>query len=203
MFYAQTTDPHLIEAAKDWRNDSNWREFYDRYAPAIRQHAIRSGITQDECEDVVQETMLKVARYLPSYRYDRTVGRFRPWLNQIVNQRICEIIHRRCHGVFKPDALEGLRGILLPVAVPTDDPLGQAEAEFRLLEACLARVRSAIRPRHWQIFETHCLHGMSASATARIHGTTAANVWVIRHRVVRTLQAEWRNRLEKPFLSEA
>lgn len=202
MLYAQTTDPSLIAAAKDWRDDANWREFFDRYAPAIRRHACASGLSEAEAEDVVQETMLKVARYLPSFKYDRTVCKFRTWLNQIVNQRIFEALHRRHRSGFSEVSLDQLREVVHATDAPTGDPVVQAEVDHRLLEACLARVRARVNPRHWQVFEAHALHGLSAEDTARRHATTAANVWVVRHRLVKALRAEWVNLLSKPFLTE-
>lgn len=201
MLFAQTTDPRLIEAAKDWRDDANWREFYDRYAPAIRRHACVSGLSEAEAEDVVQETMLKVARYLPSFKYDRTVCKFRSWLNQIVNQRIFEALHHRRRSGFSEVSLDQLREVVHTAEAPTGDPVVQAEIDHRLLEACLARVRAQVKPRHWQVFEAHAVHGLSAEETARRHDTTAANVWVIRHRIVKALRVEWQNLLSKPFLA--
>jgi RNA polymerase sigma-70 factor (ECF subfamily) len=202
MLHAQTTDPRLIESAKDWRDDANWREFYDRYAPAIRRHASISGLSEVEAEEVVQETMLKVAKYLPSFKYDRTVCKFRSWLNQIVNQRIFEALHRRRRGTFPEAALDELREAVHGVGAPTGDPVAQAEIDQRLLEACLARVRARVKPHHWQIFEAHALHGLTAEETARRHDTTAANVWVVRHRLVKALRAEWRDLLDRPFPAE-
>lgn len=76
----------------------------------------------------------------------------------------------------------------------------QAEVDYRLLEACLARVRARVKPRHWQLFEAHALHGLSAEETARRHDSTAANVWVVRHRLLKTLRVEWRELLNKPFV---
>lgn len=203
MLHAQTTDPRLIESAKDWRDDANWREFYDRYSPAIRRHASVSGLSEVEAEEVVQETMLKVAKYLPSFKYDRTVCKFRSWLNQIVNQRIFEALHRRRRGTFPEVALDELREAVHGAGSPTGDPVAQAEIDQRLLEACLARVRARVKPHHWQIFEAHALHGLTAEETARRHDTTAANVWVVRHRLVKALRAEWRDLLDKPFPAEA
>jgi RNA polymerase sigma-70 factor (ECF subfamily) len=203
MLYAQTTDPRLLEAAKDWSNDAGWREFYDRYAPAIRRHACASGLSETEAEDVVQETMMKVTRYLPRFEYDRTVCRFRTWLNQIVNQRIFESLQQRKRGVFSESSLDELHEAVHATEVTADDPVAQADAERRLLEACLARVRAKAKPRHWQVFEAHALHGFSAQKTARLHNTTAANVWVIRHRLVKALRSEWRRLLEKPFTKES
>jgi RNA polymerase sigma-70 factor (ECF subfamily) len=199
MFNAQTTDPRLIEAVKDWRDDANWREFYERYAVAIRRHACRSGLSEAEAEDVLQETMVKVARYLPSFKYDRTVCKFRTWLNQIINQRIFEALHRRRRGSFPEAALDEIRELVHASGAPTGDPVAQAEVDHRLLEACLARVRARVKPRHWQLFEAHALHGLTADETARRHDTTAANVWVVRHRILKVLRLEWQELLGKPF----
>lgn len=201
MFNAQTTDPRLIEAVKDWRDDGNWREFYERYAVAIRRHACSSGLSETEAEDVVQETMVKLARYLPSFKYDRTVCKFRTWLNQIINQRIFEALHRRRRGTFSEAALDEIRELLHTSEAATSDPVVQAEIDHRLLEACLARVRARVKPRQWQVFEAHALHGFSAEETARRHDTTAANVWVIRHRLIKALRVEWQELLSKPFVA--
>jgi DNA-directed RNA polymerase specialized sigma24 family protein len=92
-----------------------------------------------------------------------------------------------------------LREALHSSEAPTGDPVAQAEAERSLLEACLARVRARTQPKHWQIFEANSLHGLSAEKVAALHQTTAANVWVVRHRLVRALRREWRALLEAPF----
>jgi RNA polymerase sigma factor (sigma-70 family) len=202
MLYAQTTDPDMIETAKDWRNDAGWQEFYNRYAPAIRRHACASGLSEAEAEDVVQETMLKVAKYLPRFEYNRTVCRFRTWLNQIVNQRIFETIHRRQRGLFPIASLDEIRGVVSSVAMPTGDPVAQAEVERRLLETCLARLRRAVKPRHWQLFEAYAINGHTAEETARLHQSTAANVWMVHHRMVKALRFEWNSLLERPFEEE-
>ena len=83
MLQATTTDEGLLRLVKDWREDEGWREFHRRYAPAIAAHARRSGLTHEQAEDVVQTTMIKVATYLPTFEYDRTVCRFRTWLTRL------------------------------------------------------------------------------------------------------------------------
>ncbi len=203
MLHAQTTDPNLIDSAKDWRDDAGWKVFFDRYAASIRKHACSSGLSEAEAEDVLQESMVKVARYLPGFEYDRTICKFRTWLNQIVNQRIFEMLNRRRKSLFPEEVVEELRQRLHPQASSAEDPVRQAEADTRLLEACLARVRSKVKPRHWQMFESHAMHGKTAAETARLHGTTAANVWIVRHRLLKALRMEWKDLLEKPFTEES
>ena len=160
------------------------------------------GLSHAEAEDVVQETMLKVTRYLPRFEYNRTICRFRTWLNQIVNQRIFEAIHQRKRSLFPETSLDELREKVHATEVTAGDPVAQAEIERRLLEACLARVRLKVKPRIWQLFEAHALHGLSAEKTARLHDTTAANVWVVRHRLLKALRVEWHDLMSKPFPEE-
>jgi RNA polymerase sigma factor (sigma-70 family) len=199
MFNATTTDEDLLRQVKDWREDEGWREFHRRYAPAIAAHARRSGLTHDEAEDVVQATMIKLATYLPKFEYDRTVCRFRTWLNQVVNQRILAICHERRRTRLSEPALVYLREFVADVANPAADPVAQAELEQRMLQVCLARARTEVPARHWQIFEANALLGMDAGTVARRYRTTAANVWVIRHRLVQRLRTEWQALLNEPF----
>ncbi len=199
MLHATTTDEGLLNLVKDWRQDEGWREFYRKYAPAIKAHAQRSGLTQEQAEDVVQATMLKVARYLPKFEYDRTVCRFRTWLNQIVNQRILAIWHEQRRAKLPETAWAYLKEYVAGAVNPTADPVTQAEMEQRMLEVCLSRARVGVKPRHWQVFEANALLGLTASDVARRHKTTVANVWVVRHRLLRRLRTEWQALLNEPF----
>jgi RNA polymerase sigma factor (sigma-70 family) len=199
MLNATTTDEDLLRRVKDWREDEGWREFYRRYAPAILNHARRSGLTPEEAEDVVQATMIKVATYLPRFEYDRTVCRFRTWLNQIVTQRILRIWHERKRTRLPEAVWMELSQLVAGVVNPAADPQTQAELEHRMLDVCLARARLEVKPQHWQIFEANALQGLDADAVAKRFHTTQANVWVIRYRVVQRLRTEWRALLNEPF----
>ena len=199
MLQATTTDEGLLRLVKDWREDEGWREFHRRYAPAIAAHARRSGLTHEQAEDVVQTTMIKVATYLPTFEYDRAVCRFRTWLNQIVNQRIIAIWHEQRRMRLPEAAWVYLKEFVAGVVNPAADPVAQAELEQRMLEVCLARARIGVRPRHWQVFEANALLGLDARTVAQRYRTTTANVWVIRHRLVRRLQIEWQALLNELF----
>jgi RNA polymerase sigma factor (sigma-70 family) len=199
MLHLTTTDEDLLQAVKDWRNDEGWRAFHRKYASAIIAHARRSGLTKEEAEDVVQTTMLKVAKYLPKFEYDRTVCRFRTWLNQIVNQRIMAIWRERRKSRLPEAAWVYLSELIAGAVNPAADPAAQAELEQRMLEVCLVRARKEARPRHWQIFEANALLGLSADTVAKRFRTTTANVWVIRHRLLKQLRSEWQALLNEPF----
>ena len=199
MLHATTTDEELLRQVKDWREDESWREFHRRYAPAIAAHARRSGLTHEEAEDVGQTTMMKLVKYLPKFEYDRTVCKFRTWLNQIVNQRILAIWHERRRAKLPEAAWVYLSEVVAGAINPAADPVAQAELEQRMLEVCLVRARADVKPQHWQIFEANALPGMDARTVAKRYRTTTANVWVIHHRLIRRLRTEWQALLNQPF----
>src|ERR1700761_4833643 len=57
----------LLEKLKDWRDNPSWQEFFDTYWKLIYGFAIRSGLNAVEAQDVVQETMLSVAKHIPTF----------------------------------------------------------------------------------------------------------------------------------------
>jgi RNA polymerase sigma-70 factor (ECF subfamily) len=199
MLNVRTTDPELLERVKSWQDDPGWQEFYARYAPMIESHARRSGLSHEEAQDVLQTTMLKVATYIPRFEYDRTVCKFRTWLNQIVNQRVIAIWHDR-RKVNLPEQVRNELGALVGcLSNPGDDPGVQTEHEHSMLQVCLARTRLAVKPEHWQIFEATVIEGLGGREVAQRYDTSLANVWVIRHRLVRRLRLEWQALLQEPF----
>ena len=49
-----------------------------------------TGLTDAEAQDVVQETMLSVAKQMPRFKYDPALGSFKGWLLQITRRRIAD-----------------------------------------------------------------------------------------------------------------
>jgi len=45
--------------------------------------ALKGGLTAVEAQDVVQETMISVAKHMPTFEYDPAIGSFKTWLLNI------------------------------------------------------------------------------------------------------------------------
>jgi RNA polymerase sigma factor (sigma-70 family) len=199
MLIVTTTDPDLLNRVRDWREDEGWREFYARYAPAINAHARRSGLSPEEAQDVVQATMVKIATYIPTFHYNRSFCRFRTWLNQIVNQRVIGIWKERRKTRLPEEVVADLRSLMGIDLAASGDQVAQTELDHQMVHLCLARTRIAVKAHHWQIFEANTIYQLSAREVARRYGTTVANVWVIRHRLLRRFKEEWHALLNEPF----
>src|ERR1700761_3154533 len=85
----------LLERLKDWRDNPSWREFFDAYWKLIYGFSLHSGLTGAEAQDVVQETMLSVAKHISAFKYDRKIGSFKRWLLNMTRWRIRDQIRRR------------------------------------------------------------------------------------------------------------
>ena len=59
----------LIHRLKNWQDQSSWQDFFDTYWKLIYGVAIKGGLTKTEAQDVVQETMLSVAKHTVSYTH--------------------------------------------------------------------------------------------------------------------------------------
>src|SRR6478735_1780917 len=80
----------LLERLKDWQDESSWQEFFDTYWRLIYGVARHAGMTDAEAQDIVQETMVAVARHMPKFKYDPAIGSFKTWMLNITRWRIID-----------------------------------------------------------------------------------------------------------------
>ena len=59
--YARTRRT-LIERLQDWEDQRTWDDFYKTYWRLIYSVSMRAGLPSDEAFDVVQETVLSIAK---------------------------------------------------------------------------------------------------------------------------------------------
>ena len=64
----------LLGRLKNWDDLASWQEFFDTYARLIHRVAVKAGLNDAEAQDVVQETIIIVARKIPGFKYDPALG---------------------------------------------------------------------------------------------------------------------------------
>jgi RNA polymerase sigma factor (sigma-70 family) len=84
-----------LNRLRDWEDQVSWREFFDTYWKFIYSVAVRSGLSDQEAEDVVQETVASVARKMPEFVYDPQKRSFKGWLMHVTRLRIVDSLRRR------------------------------------------------------------------------------------------------------------
>ena len=184
------TRASLLSRLRDLGDSDSWRAFFETYWRLLYNVARKSGLSDDAAQDVVQETVIAVARKMPEFRYDPAKGSFKQWLLLITRRRIQDHLRRLYRSV--PTA-EGHAEDTARAAssVPSPEPAPDAvfdaawEHEWRenLFQAALARVRQRANPKHYQAFDYCVLQELPAAEVARMLGMNLAQVYLARHRV--------------------
>jgi RNA polymerase sigma-70 factor (ECF subfamily) len=190
----------LIERLRDLGDQPSWREFFDTYWKLIYGAAVRAGLNDQEAEDVVQETVIGVARKMESFRYDPSVCSFKGWLMHVTRCRIADQFRRRRPqnvplAAARADTTADSTLNLRDPAAEVLEGIWNEEWQKNLVAVALERVRRRANPEHYQIFHLQAVKGMPVRDVAKLTGASLAKVYVTYHRIARLVKAEVR-RLE-------
>jgi len=190
------TRASLLHRLKDWRDQTSWQQFFDIYGKLIFGVARRSALSDAEAEDVVQETMLAVARHMPGFKYDAARGSFKSWLLNLTRWRIIDQ-SRKCHRVAAESTMIGEQGdgtgILERFIDPASDALDalwEAEWKQTLLDAAIAKVKHRVEPESYQLFDCYVNKDWPAEKVATNFNVPVGHVYLAKSRVSEMLKAE-------------
>src|SRR5262249_27169382 len=80
------TRQSLLFRAQTGETDA-WKDLTDLYRPLILGWLNRQGVPPGDLEDLSQEVLLSVVKYLPAFQHSGVRGAFRCWLRTIVCNR--------------------------------------------------------------------------------------------------------------------
>ena len=189
------TRDSLLSRLKDWRDDDSWRDFFNTYWKLLHGVALKAGLTQEEAQEVVQETVITVARRIPEFKYDPTVCSFKTWLLNLTRWRIVDQLRKRRPAVTdraRPDAATRTAAIEC-VPDPTSLDLGEVwdeEWERQLLAAAIQRVKHKVKPEQYQVFHLCVFKEWPVKKVAAQLGVSAAHVYLAKHRIGALLKRE-------------
>jgi RNA polymerase sigma-70 factor (ECF subfamily) len=197
----------LLNRLKDWGDQKSWQDFFDMYRQLIYNVAVKAGLSDAEAQEVVQETVIAVARKIGEFKADPARGSFSAWLMQLTRWRITDQWRKRGKG-GQASCLSASGGTPAPLYDDTGstgpieripDPAGAAldavwseEWEKHLMAAALERVKRQVSPRQFQMFDLHVLQKQSVQDTARTLQASVASVYMAKHRVARLVKKEVR-----------
>ena len=194
----------LLARLRNWGDDESWREFLDAYWGLIYAVALKSGLSDAEAQDVVQDTLLSVAKGIHRFRCDPAAGSFKAWLLKLTRWRILNQLRKRLPGQAGASHLPAASGSQseddsvrtstvdrLPDQASLDlDAVWETEWERSLAEAAKQAIQQRVSARQFQIFELSVVQGWPVREVARVLGISAGQVYLARHRVTRLLKKE-------------
>ncbi|MEM6910392.1 MAG: sigma-70 family RNA polymerase sigma factor [Verrucomicrobiota bacterium] len=185
----EKTRKSLIARLINWGDQKTWDEFYRTYWKLIYSVAIKSGLRNEEAFDVVQETILSVAKQSKEQKFDPEAGSFKSWLMNMTRWRIGDQFRKR----KKDTAMMGLPGdddrrtdALDRMADPAGDVLDRLwdiEWKSHIAEIALERVKARVSPKQFQVYHCHVVRGWEPKKVSKDLGVSMAQVYLAKHRV--------------------
>jgi RNA polymerase sigma-70 factor (ECF subfamily) len=192
------TRKSLLLRIKNWSDEGSWTEFSKIYEKLIYETALRSGLRPVEAQEVVQETLLTVAKKIAGFDYDPNIGSFKGWLLQITRRRIIDQLRKRRPQVeqAKPINASSTAETLLDPASSRLEALWNEEWHQALLSMARALVKRRVGLKQYRMFELYVLQQVPIKSVTSSLGVTSAQVYMAKYRITRLLKKELKN-LEK------
>lgn len=191
------TRASLLHRLKDWQDQKSWQQFFDIYWKLIYGVARQSGLSDSEAQDVVQETMLAVARHMPNFRYDAANGNFKAWLLNMTRWRIIDHVRKRARnphhesgGAAQGETSTQAASMIVDPTGNALDALWEAEWQNTLLKAAVASVKRRVEPQTYQIFDFYVNQEWPVAKVASTFNVAPDQVYLAKHRVTEMLKEE-------------
>ena len=78
------------------RDETAWTEFFERYRDVIVDLGHFKGLSDDECDDLVQNVMIRFFHKVENgFKYDPTLARFRTFFSRLVKGCVYDLLRQR------------------------------------------------------------------------------------------------------------
>lgn len=196
--HAESTRKSLIAKLDNWEDQQTWNDFYRTYWRLIFSVAHNAGLRDDEAWDVVQETILAIAKQSRKNQYDPQQGSFKSWLLNLTRWRINDQFRKRNKDTAMFIASDDLENNGATVEQIADDKtqsfeqLWENEWNQHRLKAALERVKAQVNPKQFQIFDYYVLRNWDVAKVRRQLGVSTAQIYLAKHRIKQVLEKELR-----------
>ena len=182
----------LVVRLVNWEDQRNWQDFFETYWRLIYGVARKSGLSDAEAQDVVQETVITVAKNIS--KYERSAGSFKSWLLHTTRWRIADQFRKRSPADCPAQFCEESDRATAPIdRVPDGFDLQAAwdeEWQSNVLAAALERVKRKVDPKRYQIFDCSVVKQWPAAKVAAELQVSIAQVYLVKHRVSALVKKE-------------
>ena len=189
------TRESLLRRLKSWDDQESWADFFNTYWRLIYSAALKAGLNEVQAQDVVQDTIIVVAKKMKDFTYDRAIDSFKGWLLYLTRKRIALEYRRKERERVASDSSESADWTLEANDLP--DPAGfdlqsvwEQEWERNLWEAAITRVKKEVNAKQFQMFDLYTIKEKSAQEVARQLNVPVAQVYLAKHRISSLLKKE-------------
>ena len=187
----------LLQRLKDFGDEKSWKDFFETYWRLIHATARRVGLTPEECQDVVQETVVGVVRNIHKFKVGSEHGKFKSWLLTLTRWRIADQFRKRPPAAASqfPHMDEDTNGT--PTIEALADPASldidskwETDWQQNIIDSAIARVKERVDPLDYQMFDLHVLKLWPAAKVAALLNVKLSNVYFAKYDILRRIKSE-------------
>ena len=189
----------LLSRLKNLDDHESWQDFFDTYGRLLYNVAMKSGLSDAEAQEVVQETLIHVSKQMPQFKYDPAVGSFRGWLLKTTGWKIVDQFRKRRlvapAARIEPDGSKRTATIdRVPAGSGCElDRLWDEEWSKNVFCAAIERVKRQVNARQYQLFDLYVIKEWPVEKIARTLGVRPGRVYLAKHRISELIKKEVRS----------
>lgn len=184
-YHNDTTRSSVLAAVKDTDDAAAWSRFFDLYAGFVFAIARSKGLSSEDSDDIVQGVFSELARKMPTFEYDRTKGKFRSYLQGLINWRVLDKMKAdKRVSELNEDYCKKAKF----AASVTAADFVEREWQNAAYNEALRRLQAEVRPDHFAAFVESTVEGIDTETVMRLHGMTRDNLYQIRARFTAKLK---------------
>lgn len=181
---AWTTRKSLIDGVL-CGDEESWASFYANYSRLAYAIGERSGLSADDCEDVVQEVMRTIFMNKECCRYDSASGKFRTYFTGIVKHKVCDFYRRRDDRLVAMDE-DSAKDAVDPAS--RLDEVCAEEWKNYILNVALMELREKVEPETFDAFQMYVLQEHPPKEVADALSISESAVYVYKNRCLKHLR---------------
>lgn len=179
-----TTSKTLLEKLQNGDTIS-WHEFYNKYKGIVFIAGKYKGLTDSECEDLMQEVMIRFFKNSQTFIFDPNVAKFRTYLGRIISGKIIDIIRSRKHNL-------PLDGSLLHNAFFAEDELEKQfcdEWKKMLWEEAEIRLKSKVDAKTFLAYQLFAVQNRPLKDVMTALNLTANQIYLAKSRCIKHMRS--------------
>lgn len=169
-------------------DEVSWEEFFTRYSEIIISLGHLKGLTDSECDDLLQEVMFRFFQASKTFVFDPGIARFRTYFGRIIHGKIIDILRKRSPV---SQSMETLPEDTAAVDDGPDDILNTAllyEWRKLILHDAMELLQKEVEPITYCAFELYMVQGMPINQVISQLEITKNQVYIARTRCVQKLK---------------
>ena len=184
-FNNETTRSSVLRAVADTGNEAAWSRLFNLYAGFVFSIARSKGLKAEDADDIVQVVFTDLARNLPTFKYDRSKGRFRSYLTGLVHWRVMDRLKEGKRDTeLKAAFLEEAQAAV----TSADEGFSEREWQSAAVDEALRRIKPEVRPEHYAAFVASTMEGQDTETVMKLYDLSRDNLYQIRKRLTAKLR---------------